>query len=190
MICSEYVFRCFDEATPRRPYDLHLNELIARLEGVAPGYDMSVAHRPIGHGVHAESIFAWATRSATGPFVALRPPTSLYLAGGAHEAVSDPRATLAEIEELSRRYLAEVREVGSPEARVGVDVVALRTSVERFALALQAATTGQPLRAPEGVSDSLKSAFDHLYRAAADFVTPGDLYKADSLFTVGHVAPS
>jgi hypothetical protein len=101
---------------------------------------------------------------------------------------------LPEVEDLCRRYLLEVRDPRAVETITAPHLDDVRASVERFAVAVDDATRAQAraagLAMPERAeaADPLRAAFDQLYRTEADFVTPGDLYLADSLFTVGRLS--
>jgi hypothetical protein len=179
MICSEFVYRCYDEALQEHDdvYSLRVGEM--SLEPPSAGVDIpfatgvsatSSARR--GRGVHPHSLLAWTIahqRWAEPAFASPAPP----------EKVTDE-----ELDTLTGQYLKEAGQAGTPPAFAAGDDPDLSAAVERFAFAFYGATKGVPTSA---VSFTSSDPFQHLFRTAADFVTPGDLLRSESLFTLGEV---
>jgi hypothetical protein len=199
MICSEYVYRCYDEAEPRDPYDLRLQQLAVRperLEGPS-------IRRPLGRGVHPESVLAWASHSMA-PFGRRPVPVDPASPGpdrraAARRGFEGPAVAgdlLGEVEDLCQQYLEEVRDgrlAERPAPALSAEALeAVCGAVVRFALAVHGVAREEARAHGRGAEmgeapDPVRAAFDQIYRAQADFVTPGDLYLAESLFTVGRI---
>jgi hypothetical protein len=172
MICSEFVYRCYDEALPEAA-DVYALEVNPFPRAIAPPARRAVAPAPLrGRGVHPDSLLAW--RLAAGP-VAPGPR--------APRAAAPPvPPTDEELAELAELYLAEAR--GEP-VRARAPRVAdadLAASIDNFALSLQPrrrARLSEPLAREVAVRDLLAT--------VPDFVTPGDLLNTESLFSVGEL---
>lgn len=163
MICSEFVYRCYDEALPDGDdvYTLSIDLATPRLRG-------GPAHLPRGRGIEAGSILEVAQTPAVRAVRRSGPP---------------PATTGETLAVLGARYLQELPAARSMDRLSPADVADLAPSLERFAEAWQAAAA--PGAAPPGARARGEPALDVLARAAADFVTPGDLLKSPSLFEVG-----
>ena len=194
MICSEFVYRAYDEAVPEidDPFSLRINEwLRAMLRGMSGmampgGVPVSI---PRGQGVHPESLLAFLTAESSSVWLrGVAEPT--LLAAPTPEAVDE-----SEIEALAASYLGEARPEAAPD-------------LQKAAASPEKATMGDLLVATEGLASNLFSAthdepalmagmggiainkspmIEHLFQVAADFVTPGDLFKTQSLFFVGQL---
>lgn len=169
LICSEFVYRCYDEALPEA---LDLFSLSLRREVTAEGIRKPAARVKVDR-VHPESVLAAVMRK--------RPARRL---AAAPEAAAKPE----NLDTLIRRYLREVREpaveaVPMAEA-AGADVT---DAVTRFAAIWQAAGEAGA-REVRLEAAAPAAALTHLYKTAADFVTPGDLLQSDSLMTLGKLA--
>ena len=182
MICSEFVYRCYDEALPDPVdvYSLRVGEMTVvpppEAGATAFAFGLSVAPpRARGRGVHPHSLLAVEMARRLGVSPAAAP-----------EAVSVPEpVSAAELDGLIARYLEEVQ-AAPPLATAEAAGVSgdLDAAVERFARAYYAATAGP---AKEAVALSSAGPMEHLFRTAADFVTPGDLLNTQSLVTIGEV---
>jgi hypothetical protein len=109
----------------------------------------------------------------------------------------------ARVEDLLERYIEEVRSGRSVRRSESIggrgDVEEeLAAAVGQFAVALAAIDSireGRHADAPEaiaaaaheGVGSAVPASLRHLFKTAADFVTPGDLYKTQSLVTLGKI---
>jgi hypothetical protein len=182
MICSELVYRSFDEAVPGPDdlYSLRISDLPAGAAAVASIGRAATADRPRGRGISPDSLLAWASSSSTRVWSAASPAPAI--------ASQPEKTTIADVEATVREYLDEV--TGKAPATATLDAAKsvgdqdLRQAIDRFAAAyhqldmkrtgaVTAALPGEPLQ--------------HLLKTAADFVTPGDLLRTESLFTVGYV---
>ncbi len=225
MICSEFVYRCYDEARPELTdiYALSINRASAsptRAAGPAgamatPAPDATAP--PRGSGVHPDSLLAWAATPTARVWSgdAARPSRGARAPAQAVEAAP----TQAELDALIKQYLEEVKEVPTPSgvaraprgrsraarparsaAAAAVSDEDLRAAIDRFAIAYTAAEStgvvipapssrkrGAATSSPRSVSLSQAPPFQNLVRTASDFVTPGDLLKTESLFSVGTI---
>jgi hypothetical protein len=182
MICSEFVYRAYDEALPGidDPYSLRIRAFVRALtEG-------PVMAAPRGQGVHPQSLLAFLSSESS----------SIWLEETAEQASSRARG-LAEVDEsqietLVATYLNEVRAEPDMAARSlseGASIEELAASTRQFAAALHEATQRETSRDIES-TDALggRTAINvHLFQTAADFVTPADLYRTQSLFRVGRL---
>lgn len=179
MICSELVYRSFDEAVPG-PDDLYSRLRIGDLPAGATAVASIAADRPRGRGISPDSLLAWASSSSTRVWSAASPAPAI--------ASQPEKTTIADVEATVREYLDEV--MGKAPVTATLDAAKsvadqdLRQAIDRFATAyhqldmkrtgaVTAALPGEPLQ--------------HLLKTAANFVTPGDLLRTESLFTVGYV---
>ena len=189
MICSEFVFRTYDEAFPEEidPYTLEIVSqggqiprkrfspfrLRERIFGATPEDDLPT--------VHPQSLLA---------------TTDIDKRGFATSADEIDQVSDAELDFLMREYLEEPPLLGMTEsfARGAARETSeedVRDAAARFAVSLSGAysmndSTGMPVfgagnYAAARVSEKLKA-------VAADFVTPGDLLKSPSLVTVGKIS--
>lgn len=179
MICSEFVYRAYDEALPdaQDKYSLRIGE--SDLES----FGRAVRGPVGGQGIHPESLLGQAV---------LRPELMSSGLSLERSAVL-PRVDL---ETALSEYLREVQEPVSELERSPAAPVAdpqIASAIEDFAAALYRA---QEPAVPERLSRrrdlsleaaQVPSALQHLYRTAADFVTPGDLLKTQSLFSLGRL---
>ncbi|MDX9953704.1 MAG: hypothetical protein RBT75_06400 [Anaerolineae bacterium] len=187
MICSEFVFRSYDEAlpAPNDPYSLWISSLVysAAPSTRMPPPDARAFSTPPpsrGQGIHPQSLLALLSTSSAdtwlGPPPAKSPPS--------REA--DPGALESAIE----TYLSEVQappgEHFAPGKGPAPTLEDLREATDHFAAQLYAAAhPGEP---PSRAQDAPPAVLrETLLRAAADFVTPGDLYKTQSLFLLGKI---
>jgi hypothetical protein len=181
MICSEFVYRCYDEAVPnpcRIEIDLGYGALAAVPAGAAMGAQPAGAGSPAHRAAEAGSLLAaWQAR---GP-VLLGPP-------GAFAAPLPPALPLApgELDALAETYIAEVEAAGpagtggpAPLDAVGSSLVTFATAVSRSRPAAGAppGAMAMPILEPEAMS--------RYGGAIADFVTPGDLLRSPSFGTLG-----
>jgi len=168
MICSEFVFRSYDEALPDA---LDLFSLSIRREVTPEGIRQPAARVKVDR-VHPESVLAAVMEQH-------RPR---------RRAVSEEAAVPVNPTPLIQRYLREVKEPGTEAvAPVAVADAEVTAAVTRFAAAWQKAKeAGAGQVSPESADPG--RALTHLYRTAADFVTPGDLLKTESLMTLGKLS--
>ncbi|MBC7791574.1 MAG: hypothetical protein H7Z74_16635 [Anaerolineae bacterium] len=225
MICSEFVYRCYDEARPELTdiYALSINRPSAPATRAAvpagamatPASAATPASR--GSGVHPDSLLAWAATPTARVWSGDEARPSR---GSTRGPVAEPATpTQAELDALIKVYLDEVKEVPSPSgvartprgrgrsarparsaATKSVSDEELRAAIDRFAVAYSTAESvgvvapsaskrkrGTASARPQSVSLSRAQPFENLVRTASDFVTPGDLLKTESLFSVGTI---
>jgi len=176
MICSEFVFRCYDQALPEAEdvYALEINRFPRA--GVSPGVrglPAARAEAPHGRGVHPDSFLSWR------------------LSAGARGAAFAPRAirrrkaavpSLAEVEKLAERYLSELQGIRARGAAPRVSDEELIASIDAFAAAYSR-PRARAGRVPAALGPEV--AVRGLLDTVPDFVTPGDLLHSGSLYTVG-----
>ncbi|MBN1640405.1 MAG: hypothetical protein JXA09_04145 [Anaerolineae bacterium] len=185
MICSEFVFRAYDEALPEAEdvFTLRISGLeIAPLMG-------AMAPARLAQGIHPESLLAFLAATPSSAWVS--PPAPLAYA----EAEVEPERDDAALEEAIEQYLAEVRMGPQGLAELAgaappdVTVEDLKAATDRFAVRLYDAMYPEPeaALAAVGGAGALSMATENLLEVAADFVTPGDLFKSPSLFALDRV---
>jgi hypothetical protein len=173
MICSEFVYRSYDEALPAREdaFTIRIAVEGRGRRGVAP------ARRTVrGRGIHPESVLGRTLA---------KPPTRRSLGRGARVAPGRGE----DLEPLIERYLQEVKVARPGLAAESPRDAAVDAAVQRFADSLLAATgPGKPRPVRRGVAAAAgNEAVAHLARTAADFVTPGDLLRTESLMSLGRL---
>jgi V8-like Glu-specific endopeptidase len=188
MICSEFVYRAYDEAVSGQANPFHLE-----IPGIA-----REAYAPTAPAIEEGSIAA----------TLLAQPQLLQpgFAEAAERAVVqlplNQELLQKQAERLVAEYLAEVQYGRPPSEPVEpverlVPQAQLGAAVSRFAITLaavrhQAAGAGkeEALAAatqPAAVGQELPPALQALFRTPADFVTPADLRRSSSLTEVGRV---
>ncbi|WP_428566984.1 MAG: hypothetical protein ACP59X_07135 [Solidesulfovibrio sp. DCME] len=173
MICSEFVFRCYDEALPA-PVDAYTLEIPGRaypggLTGLglaAPG-----TARPVVHPQSLLAMFAAAT-----PGRSRLSALDVSAEAPAPEPVSDEA-----LDGLIQAFFVETQ-AGATEAAVAPEEVqALGRSLAGFGTAATQAL------ATEGTVGVLGHGAPPILGVCADFVTPGDLMTSPSLWEVGEI---
>jgi hypothetical protein len=172
MICSEFVYRCYDEALPEAA-DVYSLEVNPFPRGIPPAGRKGPERAPgRGRGVHPESLLAW--RLASSPIS--RGPR------GPRAPAEPALASDEELSHLAEQYLAEAREGAVRGRAPRVSDAELVASIDHFAVSLRPrpkARLPEPLAAEVAVRDLLAT--------VPDFVTPGDLLITESLFSVGEL---
>ena len=189
MICSEFVFRCYDEADDADddPYSL---EILSQTLG-ATVRRFSVRRRlrrsrrsdePLPPNVHPQSLLAKLNSE----------PNRMTAQVGrleAYRAVDDPQS----LEELIEEFKGEGSQFyGALETSMeGGSDEELAESALKFAAELEdslfAGHGGQSAKY-ESLPVKAEAAIDTLTAVVADFVTPGDLFRSPSLDTIGRLA--
>jgi hypothetical protein len=205
MICSEFVFRCYDEALPTAgdEYSLEINGLAANARVALPEKlaAASGAPRLRGRGIHLESLLALTVSRSSR---AWRAPLPTAPEEGAGLAARAAAVNPAEIDALIEQYLDEAVPIGAATAEAAAR--STRRTARPRAAAAETASDSELQRAVLGFAAALAtrgaaaeprtalvggapaSALDRLFHTAADFVTPGDLAHTDDLFTAGDVS--
>jgi hypothetical protein len=200
MICSEFVYRCYNEALPAAhdPYALDITPFSAPTRGPvsgAPAFARDAGRK----GYHRDSLLAWAEGVASSR--ARLPGNAVALSleeGAGHPAkrvmsAEEKRLSGMPLETLIQKYLAEVKKpkTRSLEMEASLRSPAMLQSIGRFSQAFHAATQVPKAKgAPAKSAVPVPEALDRLIETVSDFVTPGDLYKCDSLSSIGKIKPS
>jgi hypothetical protein len=182
MICSEFAYRVYDEAE---------SAIEDAYSIVIPGMLPLPQDREIGaaapdagqRGVHPQSLAALFAAPASRVWI-----EALGEAAQASRALGEPTGQ-AELDALIAAYLQEA-ESGQPaeEARdlEEVNLGELQAATDRFAISLyRAAQPGERARATMDDVEARSVAYQYLFQAAPDFVTPADLYTTESLVLLG-----
>lgn len=187
MICSEFVYRCYDEALPASDdeYTIEVNPYPAIATPVR-GRAAAVPDRPRGKGIHPDSLLVLSASSTT---KAWRARPARAVAGAIPRDVDE-----AELNVLIASYLDEATDTAPRgKSRSRLTAAASRETDEDVrAAVLRFASAWMDVPAPPAARGGIVAAatragnpLDHLLRTAADFVTPGDLLHSESLLTVG-----
>jgi hypothetical protein len=179
MICSEFVYRAYDEALPDAIDQYSISISGSLLRGRVRG---------IARGVHAASLLQWATLHDS--------RLDRRKSGRGVRPSAQPGAAMP-MDEALRSYLAYPGQRRGLRPAPSVDDDELVRLVDRFAIRYSQvnktrapAKSIRPGRATAAARFGLGSAdgaLASLWHAAADFVTPGDLERSDSLMKVGAV---
>lgn len=198
MICSEFVFRSYDEADAADddPYTLSILSQLAKQQRRRwtgrRTRERMYASAPETHipTIHPESLLAEQLRDPA-------PPRKTYGAAAIRQEVSD-----AELEALIYAY-AEEKPIGEAYASAGITravsetalVPPSKTELEQSAADLLAAIAEAPAlddgyrlacgMPPTGAPPAIRA-----LPVIADYVTPGDLLRTPSLETRGRLFPS
>jgi len=193
MICSEFVYRDYDEAMPDKvdPYTIEIEPLWQaaarpRLLGRRRRAEKAV---PAGH-IHPESLLG-QLQAETG---------DLCRAIGTTKALAAAPAETSEaaLDAMIATYLGEESGTVPKTAAVAaagpeVTMPDLRDAVGAFAESLHDATdAGRKLGRGAFAAPSAgvcATPADTLLEISADFVTPGDLWRSGSLVTIGELRP-
>ncbi len=205
MICSELVYRAYDEAVPGadNPFSLSIAPLSpAPARALSASSAAAAAPQGLGQGVHPHSLLAFMASDVSNVWLPRPPAPPRGLARASAEPSIDPSIDEAELEELFDRYLAEVRTPAARAATAAASAAAvedtsltdLRGAVDRFAASFAQAADAQAAGDTPGppVARSLSAArvspLERLFTTAADFISPADLDNCQSLFPLGKLA--
>ncbi len=191
MICSEFVFRCYDEALPERddPYTLEIisqaaNRSRRRFSGLRQRLGMAaIAGAEPLPTVHPESLLP----RLESRLASLRPtaPASSALATEGRQSELEQFINLYAAQREGRTLAAAAAQ---PAPAVGMEE--LEATAAQFARNLaevlpEADIDGRPVaRVLRGASPAAR-----VQVVIADFVTPGDLDRSPSLTTLGKIYP-
>jgi hypothetical protein len=166
VICSEFVFRCYDEALPG------LIDVLVRSPGVLRFGERGV---PIGKngGIHRGSALSLLLEKRGGELS----EGHVDLAGALRTAGT---VDVAAVEQLIEIYFNDLQKQTPKTARIDLTSPDLQPSFEGFATSLC-------LARHRLVKEELPRAtvLGELFDVAADFVTPGDLQRSKSLAFIG-----
>jgi len=178
MICSEFVFRCYDEADPRPddPYSL-------KISGRPPrNYWLhAMPATAAAAAIDAESLLGMLVAKPATTGIPALPLERSYL------AVERIAPKQSKIDALIRQYVGKAEPQKPPPAEEEVDLAQLQDAVHNLALWVYEAAGHEVDRGLlETHPYSIRSpSFSHFLQIAADFITPGDLLKTPSLETLG-----
>lgn len=196
MICSEFVFRTYDEAVPE-PDDPYSLEIPSQAADEPRRRFSRFRHRrglfdgetqPESPSLHPDSLLARLQTADETPAMLLATANKMT------EGMPEPEEDL---DSLVEQYLAEVegtKAAGPPEVAAGPEVSMddLFNSARRLTagLAEAAARKAETEKKLHGIAEGLTEAAPQTFAdIAADFVTPGDLLKSPSLVEVGMIRP-
>lgn len=177
MICSEFVYRCFDEADPafHDAYAIFIDPFASPLP-------VELRVPVTGRGIHPDSLLARA-------YVARSRRVRHSFAPAAPAAMRASAApSVAAIEEVAAAYLAEVASRpaasrGALTAPASLTEPDTLRALDNLANAWAGAVAAHPGGSPAAAASL--DPLDLLKHAAANFVTPGDLIRTNSLHTLG-----
>lgn len=197
MICSEFVYTCYDEAVPgpTDAYTLRINAYPV-VSSVVPG--VRILGAPIVQhpdaGLHRDSLLVWAIQSR-GPAPAKSAPVAAGISRAGKGAKEEIDLSRTSLNETIKAYLVEA---GKPEA-VAADprTPEVMASIERFARASREAAVKRqgadkkpskpgPSKLPI-LGVKAQDPLQYVLDTVANFVTPGDLMKCASLHDVGTI---
>jgi hypothetical protein len=174
MICSEFVFRCYDEALPA-PQDAYTLEILGRTyPGGMVGLGIGTPPATSMPAVHPQSLFAM--------FASATPGRMRMTALGDLTAATPPAPVSdAQLDRLIDTYLMGTQ-AGPTEASVAPEEMeALGRSLNGYVVAKsKAVATG-------GAMGLMAMGTPPILGICADFVTPGDLMTSPSLREVGEI---
>jgi hypothetical protein len=187
MICSEFVYRCYNEALPPA-HDIYSLEIdpFPGLKRASAAAKMTASKAQLKN-VHPESLLAWAVNVS--PAMAAAQTKKQVVAG-------PERFAGMSMDDLIDSYLNEAhktikRPLGIVDSSKSPDML---NSIMNFSRALWGAQ-GAPKSRAKKASFSLagatinKEALDFLCKTVANFVTPGDLDRCKTLKYAGIITP-
>jgi hypothetical protein len=195
MICSEYVYRCYDEATDDRPdpYDIDLEiggaDLAAAGPTEADTFLHWALHRDADLASEAESLAgALAAPLGAGPdLVAVEAELDRLIQEYAFAAAGASPAIAADLDDMPSPLTIAPRALSDPEP---TEEELLAAHIRLAATLEQSRDDPEPLE-PLGIgTDVLTGLLRGLVKveASPNFVTPGDLHgRAHRLVTLGEV---
>lgn len=170
MICSEFVYRAYNEA-----------EDMAGSLSLGAGFAAADASGAI----NPQSLLAQLAITEAGP--ESYPDAGVF--GGA-DLVADDAALgqmLEEIESLGKQHLAEVEEIEEAAGFSEEELAELRPEANLYVLSRLYAEKqpDSPDALGDSIPDATKAAFESLFKEVADFATPGGILHSPDLNVVG-----
>jgi len=199
MICSEFVYRCYDEALPvaHDPYFLDVSPFPGNVKTTKAGASAAAGRN---RKMHRDSLLAWTEdimiksgRSANDVLLrSLEDGTARQMKKKLSS--EEKRLQAMPLDKLINKYLEEIKrpKAKSLELESSLRDPEMLKSIKRFSEAFYSATKNTRSKAKEswlakGAEKQLPAALDHLLATVADFVTPGDLYYCADLYSVGRL---
>ena len=195
MICSEFVYRCYDEALPLStdPYTLDVNPL--------PMKTRRSGERLPPAGLHRDSLLAWSI-DVTTPKKAGSSELMLSFENikGKRKVLprepKEKKLALMPLDDLIKQYLLETKGPlrSTLDLEASIRSAEMLESIRKFTEAYYQASVKKTKRTAgtltlKGVEGEIPAALAHVLDTVADFVTPGDLLNCHSLFSVGKITP-
>jgi hypothetical protein len=199
MICSEFAYRCYDEALPvaHDPYFLDIEPFPKTSQSDIPGVN-SFSVAVIKKNIHRDSLLAWTedvvtNRSRSGSNVLLRS----FEKGAAKQlkkklSADEKKLAVMPFDALVKNYLEEAKKppMRSLSLEASLRSPEMLGNIKKFSEALYETTKAQTpkvlkSKSPDRGETQVPEALDNLFKTAADFVTPGDLYGCRDLYTIG-----
>ena len=195
MICSEFVYRCYNEALSSSidPYSLDINPfpITARISGE------KLPHT----GMHQDSLLAWVTDVTTQKksvsselmlsFESLRGKKKILPKG-----TQEKNFASMSMNDLIKHYLQETKRPlrSTFDIEASIRSAEMLVSINKFAEAYYKASMKKTkwviksttMKAEKG---EIPAALSHLLDTVADFVTPGDLLNCHNLYSIGEMTP-
>jgi len=202
MICSEFVYRCYNEALPTStdPYTLRINEFPV-VAGEGGTRARSVSASPHRRRMHAESLLAWTedvmtSRKQPGAdplIIALERPKRTRRT--APLSAADKKMAALGVDSLIEKYLEETKKtpVRAFDAEASLRDSDMLAGIVKFAETYYQATRKKGGKKTDSGSagtaegEEAPAALRHLLTTIEDFVTPGDLFNCGDLFHVGKI---
>lgn len=196
MICSEFVYRCYDEALPASTYTLDINSLpVKAMTGFVKV--SKTIKLPTRAGMHSDSLLAWAADIKMGS------KKTAFLKGpktrmSARMGFREEKLAAMPKDELIKNYLQETETKKFIDSTLDMEAslrsAEMLASINNFIKAYYAVSAKKTNRAPEPrrVKLMVGEVFPelaHILDTVANFVTPGDLYKCNNLYHVGKITP-
>jgi hypothetical protein len=202
MICSEYVYRCYDEAwsEQRDAYSINIEPFPSVSSGRTRGVRALAGPLP-RRNIQRESLAAWVEKINAGRGTAAN--TALLRSireapsRGVSRSLSTEERKMASmpLDDLIDGYLNEARK---PVTRSLVQKETLRTpeilaGIEKFSGALHSAAKpaaiSRKLQTGRSAEEQAAENLSFLLKAVPDFITPGDLLKCADLSSIGQISP-
>lgn len=198
MICSEFVYRSYEEAVPlpNDHYTLNVKPMpvpVLLATGMPEKLQVSLRHFSVG--IHKDSLLAWASNVVTEPVRSMPQEFKLSLESPVESIGVEPFDE-KKFNEIFEKYLSEVKKPSREALKIepSIRTADMLGRIKKFADAYYQATAGVNKKKEMKLSwvdtiesDEVPEPLEYLLKAAADFVTPGDLLKCDSLFNVGKI---
>jgi hypothetical protein len=201
MICSEFVYRCYDEALPttQDPYSLEICPLPRDYPGGTP---KTFPGRSRPGTLHRDSLLLWAetvygqSRRKGGDILFPERGKKAAKALSGTSAAEERKAADLTLEDLAERYLGAVK-TPVPQARTleaSLRSPEMLEAISRFLSAwYQAFPPAREKKKIRGKRSAKEvdwgEALKRFLETTADFVTPGDLLHCQDLFSVGSLHP-
>jgi len=180
MICSEFVHRSYEEALPELDdvYSLHINDfpVTGNIMGIS-------AMPPVSRRIHPQSLAALLTSPSSRHWLVASPPTVMT---SARQKASKGEPQL---NALIKTYLSEVSSGKVATKQLSsTSLAAINVSAHAFVTSFARQRQRSLGRIGIGITSLQAEVSTDPWGTISDFVTPGDLYRATSLHSVGELS--